>query len=312
MSNMNDSSSSGIFRSIRRRSAYALRHFSPTWRYVFNLRPTLSYRLDRHSLNTEATRIVKELNRNGIAITSVERLLGISPIYHELVEAASELELECTGQIDSARGDVERGVVGHKSFILQLLGNKPRLNPQSVFARFALQSRVLDIANAYFGMYTHLRYYNVWHTLTTKGPARESQLWHYDREDYLILKLFVYLSEVDRDGGPFTYAPGTHSKGRIRHIPSSFDENGVRRWHDDQMAAAVRPEEWIEATGPIGTMIFADTSGHHKGGLTRERDRILFTCMFTSAASQAAELFERPAQIILPADKAQRLALGCH
>jgi hypothetical protein len=191
-----------------------------------------------------------------------------------------------------------------------LLGNHPRLEPESVYARFALQQAILQVANAYFGMYTRLRYYNVWHTLTTRTEARESQLWHRDREDHSILKLFVYFVDIDDGAGPFTYAPGTHHKGSVRRAPEYFIENGVRRTNDEQMAAVVPKEKWVKAIGKKGTVLFADTAGYHKGGLARERDRLMYTCMFTSPTSQAPELFTRPAVVALPQDKAQAMALS--
>ena len=57
------------------------------------------------------------------------------------------------------------------------------------------------------------------------------------------------------------------------------------------MAVVVPPEKWLKATGPKGTIVFADTSGYHKGGLARERDRLMYVCMFTSPSSQSKELF---------------------
>jgi hypothetical protein len=285
---------------------YAGRHFTPTWRYVFNLRSTLEYRLDRRQSSGEAARIIDGLNNNGIALSSVNRLLGPDSCFEELKDAVGKLEQQWSGRIEEARNEANHGAIGRKTFILQLLGERPRLDPQSIYARFALQPRILEIANAYFGMYTQLRYYNVWHTLTTQSPARESQLWHYDREDHRILKIFVYLSDVAEGAGPFTYA----SRSRSRRAPQSFDENGVRRWDDEQMAELVPPEKWIKATGEKGTVVFADTRGYHKGGLAREHDRVLYTCMFTSPTSQAPELFERPKQLVLPVDKARARALA--
>ena len=74
------------------------------------------------------------------------------------------------------------------------------------FTRLAVKSPLLQIANAYLGMYTRLRYYNIWHTFATRSKPRESQLWHRDREDLYILKVFIYLRDVDLGAGPFTYA----------------------------------------------------------------------------------------------------------
>jgi hypothetical protein len=298
--------------SLRKQLIYAGRHFTPTWRYLFNLKSTFGYRREPMRLDGESLRIVNRLNRDGIAICSTELLPGVAAGFDELERAVEQLEDEWAGRIAAARQRADGGDVGRKTFILQLLGERPRLEPESVFARFALQPQILAIANAYFGMYTQLRYYNVWHTLTTRSQPRESQLWHYDREDHLILKLFVYLSDVDEGAGPFTYAPGTHRKGRRRREPHSFDEQGVRRWNDQQMSEVIPAANWIQAIGPKGSIVFADTRGFHKGGLVRERDRLLFTCLFTSPTSQAPELFERPQQLSLPpsVNKAQTLALA--
>ncbi len=295
---------------IRRKLAFAGRHFTPTWRYGFNFKSTFAYRIDRPEISGEATRILDELNRNGIAITSVEKLFGDRSRFVELEEAVDRLKDEWAERIAAGSAIANDHDPDRKTFILQMLGDHPSLDPESVFARFALQQPILEIANAYYGMYTRLRFYNVWHTLRTSTAARESQLWHRDREDHLILKLFAYLSDIDDGAGPFTYAPGTHRKGDVRRVPQFFIENGVRRTSDRQMAEVVPEDKWIKAIGAKGTILFADTGGFHKGGLARTRDRTVYTCMFTSPASQAPELFDRPSHIELPKNKAQALALA--
>lgn len=304
-----DSAAVNSHMSLRQKIAYAGRHFTPTWRYGFNLKSTFAYRGAQAPRSAEARRVLTELNEKGIAITSAQDLLPDLACYAELMEAVEALEQEWAERIASARAFADSSEVGKKTFLLKLLGEKPRLDPHSIYVRFALQEEILGLANAYFGMFTQLRYYNVWHTLTTTGPARESQLWHFDREDHLILKVFVYCSDVDDSAGPFTYAPGTHVKGRVHRLPKSFVENGVRRWEDDQMSALLAKEHWIRATGSKGCIVFADTRGYHKGGLARGRDRILYQCLFTSPAAQVAELFERPQQIDIPTGRAQALAL---
>lgn len=295
---------------LRKQIAYAGRHFTPTWRYGFNIKSTLSYMFDRHPLTGEAARVLDELNRNGIATTSADKLLPNNSSFTELCREVARLESELADKIELARIAANQDTESLKTFLFKLLGEKPILDPQSVYAQFALQENVLQIANAYFDMYTQLRYYNIWHTLASNSPARESQLWHRDREDHLILKLFIYFSDVDDGAGPFTYAPGTHRKGTIRREPETFVEKGVHRWNDEEMNAVVPSEKWIKAVGKRGDIIFADTRGCHKGGLARINDRILYTCLFTSPTSQVSELFERPDHLTLPTDKAQALALA--
>lgn len=299
--------------SFRRRLVYFGRHFTPTWRYLFNLQATLAYRRERQPLAGEAVRIVADLKRYGIALSSADRLFGQpanAACYAELAATVTKLKTIWADRREQARQTADIETIGRKTFLLQYLGEKPRLDPHSIYTQFSLQPCLLDIANAYFGMYTQLRYYNIWHTLTTTSQPRESQLWHYDREDHQILKLFVYMSDVDESAGPFTYAPGTHRQGLLARRPQTVDEQGVERWNDEQMDALVPKDKWIKAIGPAGTLVFADTRGYHKGGLARERERLLYTCLYTSPTSQAPELFERLPQTAPPASKAQARALA--
>jgi hypothetical protein len=296
---------------MKQRLGRSARGFSLTWRYLFNLAPTLSYWLDRPALSGEAARVVADLNRDGVAITSAQALLGPVSCYGELCATVERLKLSLSEQLAGARAHADNlDAVGEKTFMVEYLGKYPVLDPDEIYTRFALQKNILQIANAYLGMYTRLRYYNVWQTFSTKIDARESQLWHRDREDRLILKMFVYLSDVDDGAGPFTYAPGSHPKGRLRREPAYFLEGHVKRSTDSQMADIIPPEQWIKGIGPKGTIIFADTRGYHKGGLARERDRLMYTCMFTSRASQSVEFLKREKSFTLPSDKAQAFALA--
>jgi len=293
----------------RKSIAYAGRHFTPTWRFGFNLSSTLAFLLDHTEPTGEAARVLNELNQYGIAKSSVDRLFSDTTIFVKMCQEVDDLEQLLATDLDQARIAAKSDTEGLKTFLYKLLGEKPELDPESIYARFALQKEILQIANSYFQMYTQLRYYNVWHTLATDSRARESQLWHRDREDHLIFKVFAYLSDVDEGAGPFTYAPGTHRKGAIQREPKSFVEKGVQRWNDEQMNTIVPDNQWIKATGKKGDLIFADTRGCHKGGLARTSDRVLYTCLFTSPTSQVSELFKRPSDMKLPTDKAQLRAL---
>lgn len=99
------------------------------------------------------------------------------------------------------------------------------------------------------------------------------------------------MKDVEDGTGPFTYAPGTHRKGAYwNRRPASFNENNILRSTDAQMNAVVPQEKWIRATGKKGTIIFADTRGYHKGGEARTDNRLMYTCMFTSPASDSKQL----------------------
>ncbi len=270
------------------------------WRYGFNFAPSFGYRFGAARHTDQFTRrIITELDENGIAVASIDDAPALQKSFSALAAETDKIlnarqeELE---KLKSEANDETR--IGAKTFIAQLLGQSVIFEAESAFARFALEETLLDIAENYFKMFVKMRYYNLWLTFATSGKPRESQLWHYDREDKYILKVFVYLNDVDEGAGPFTYAPQTHPKGFLRNSePAYFVENGVRRTTDEQMGKVVAPEHWRRATGKKGTIVFADTRGFHKGGEARTSDRLMFTCMFTSPASESERLLHIPSDL---------------
>lgn len=266
------------------------------WRYGSNFRPTLDYRLaTEKKLRTVEKTVLADLASDGIAFTTVEGLFESRSEIQGLESVVQKLLSSRQTEIESLKAEADDLQIGNKTFNLELLGSVLDFDARSEFAQIALAAPLIAIANGYFGMIAKLRYYNVWKTFASEGAARESQLWHFDREDNYILKVFIYLDDVDEGAGPFTYAPGTHKKGKYRSIqPEYFMEGGVRRTTDEQMNAVYSKDKWVRATGKKGTVIFADTRGFHKGGEARTKDRLMFTCMFTSPASESKRLIVFP------------------
>lgn len=284
------------------------------WRFGSNFNPTVAYgaRKDRE-LSKVQSRVVDGLNKNGIYITTVDELFGECAIFSDLQGAVTELLSNKEADIGALKSQANNpGEIGGKTFNLECLGSTLAFDPTSTFARFALNDNFLKIADAYLRMHAKLRYYNVWYTAACASAPRESQLWHFDREDHYILKVFLYLDDVDEGAGPFTYAPGTHKKGKYRSIePEFFLEGGVRRSKDEQMNVVFPKENWLKGVGKKGTLIFADTRGFHKGGEARTKDRLMYTCMYTSPASESQQLIDYPADLdfSLLGEK-ERIALG--
>lgn len=294
-------------------SRRALRKNELSWRYLINLGPTIQYRFGAgERLSDLQLELLSNLREKGVAVSSIDGLFENEADYLELESAAAQLLDENSSRLADLRSKAnDAESIGAKSFNVELLGSELEFDPESVFVRIALSKPLLGIANSYFRMRAKLRYYNVWNTFASTSSPRESQLWHVDREDNYILKVFLYLEDVDEGAGPFTYAVGTQRHGRNWPIsPDSYLEGGVRRTTDDQMRFALPESEWLKCTGKKGTLILADTAGYHKGGEARTKDRVMFTCMYTSPASESKRLisFSRgfdPQKL----DRAQRAAL---
>ncbi len=86
-------------------------------------------------------------------------------------------------------------------------------------------------------------------------------------------KAFLYLDDVDKGNGPFTYLLGTHRSyfirlkkqivGNTEGTPTSFYENDLK---------SVLKHE-VQICGPAGTLILADVRGIHRGSPQVNRSR---------------------------------------
>ena len=282
---------------------------STAWK---NMRSKLAYRTGKHPEPTgEAGRVLDDLRRNGAATTSVDALLGADGLWGALREFTDHLETSRADEIEEARRGADEEGPG-KSYLLSLLPSGPiKVGPDNeILARFALQEPLLSVANAYYGLYVRLRTFDVWHTFASSRPARDSQLWHRDpANDEHLLKVFVYLTDVDEGAGPFMYAAGTHPEGDVKQQPQSHRVKGADRTTDEEMAAVVPPERWVKGVGPAGTVVLADTRGYHKGGEARNADRILYYCMYRTPGFQTRR-FARPLTVSGPLGKEQRVAVS--
>ena len=214
--------------------------------------------------------IFDRLRDEGIAIARFEELFGS----RELFDAARARGREIydrhkeTPQVES---------FDEKSFLTSLLPKE--LGADDPFVRIALHPNVLQVVNAYLGMRSMLRAVELWLTQPTAGPAVQTQLWHRDGDDVMNAKLFVYLTDVRRESGPFTYAPATHPVGTRRELPERDDRG---RSTDEQLGKIVGEDQWLVATGDAGTVVLADTCGYHKQLKPESEERLVLMIQYTS------------------------------
>ena len=114
----------------------------------------------------------------------------------------------------------------------------------------------------------------------TPGDARHSQLWHRDPEDVRQIKVFIYLTDVDEQNGPFCYIPRSQPFGSKASIDPEC--SNPKRITDAEMSRAIPQSAWVSCTGPAGTMILADTVGFHRGGRVMTGTRVLINLTYTS------------------------------
>jgi ectoine hydroxylase-related dioxygenase (phytanoyl-CoA dioxygenase family) len=221
--------------------------------------------------------LLGQIRRDGYARTTADVLLG-ADVYARLLAAVDDLRAQGLPP-DKPLNPASAG----KTYLKRWLGSSPVFDPASAWGQIAMETPIYALAKQYLGS-PIIQHYNIWQTLPTSNPPTASQLWHRDIEDRVMLKAFLYLTDVDSGCGPLWYLPGTHATGKRHDLAPAFSlVNNIIRTSDKQMAAKVPASEWVELTGPAGTLLLVDTAGYHKGGYATQRERWLYTCQFATA-----------------------------
>ncbi len=131
-----------------------------------------------------------------------------------------------------------------------------------------------EISQAYFGAKPNLDAVQMWWSplFDRTASSEAAQLYHFDLERVQWLKWFVYLTDVDSDGGPHCFVRGSHLPGRK---PAELLKRGYQRIPDADMASHFPKEDLLEITGRKGTVFVEDTSGFHKGKVPLRSDRLV-------------------------------------
>jgi hypothetical protein len=207
-----------------------------------------------------------------------------------------ELESEATRFVSETEAELAREKEGGESalrrregkeFVVRKYAYDVELGLDDPWLQLGLNTRMLDIANAYLGMWAKLEYVDVWYTPPVEDPERRSsQRWHRDFNDRHLLKAFLYLVDVDEETGPFEYVPRTAPGNELDHLWPwrPLGEN----YPPEQELAEKIADRTVSFTAPKGTIIFCNTCGFHRGGFAKGKARALATVTYSSPASLAS------------------------
>lgn len=139
----------------------------------------------------------------------------------------------------------------------------------------AFNQPIIDICNTYYQHIPFLSNINIKRNFASRPQVTETLKYHEDPEADKLIKVFIYLNDVDINHGPFTYVRGSH-KLKIPNNKSKI------RWTDDEIEAFYGKDNIHHLTGSAGDVIIADTSGFHKGLHLKEDQRTMLTLYYLS------------------------------
>jgi hypothetical protein len=170
------------------------------------------------------------------------------------------------------------------------------MDKDSGIGRMMTDTFMADISAAYFQSQAYLTEVTAYHT---KAKSRElytsddihgsAQAWHFDYADLRFLKFFLYLTDVNMENGPHTFAVNTQEDKFIQpENEDGFYKPGFRRYPNGTFTGQIK-NEWVvnavgrervkEFCGTKGMLIIENTSGLHKGGdcVSGSREMLSFT-----------------------------------
>jgi hypothetical protein len=236
---------------------------STEWYEKSVLWPQYQIQLTQHKkhlpkLSATDLNIVDEIEQNGISITSLDAL--DIPDSQKLIEAAQHITLELAQQSKSPSHAGKHTLMANAD---QLLANPEILC-------WGLSERILKIVECYLGLpvgYGALSFYYSVADGRDAGP----RIWHRDKEDWKMVKVGVYLNDVDETGGPFQCIKGDINKWLIETLPKY---KGMTN-SELQDLLNTHSSDWLTScTGKAGTVFFTDTSRfYHRGKPPSQNDR---------------------------------------
>jgi hypothetical protein len=255
-------------------------------RVLSNRQSRRRFSRDRPTIDAAQQRVLSDLEQDGYSLLTFAELLpdgDFAAIEEQAARFASDTEAALAD--DPAALRVREG----KEFVVRLQSYGVELGLDDPWFRTCASRRMLDIANSYLGLWTKLEYVDVWYSRPQPDEADRisSQRWHRDFNDRRLVKVFLYLVDVDEGTGPFQYVPGS-APGGPRGDLWPWRPLGENYPPEDELERQIAAEGARVFTGPKGTLLFCNTAGFHRGGFATAKPRVLATATYSSPASLAA------------------------
>jgi hypothetical protein len=108
-----------------------------------------------------------------------------------------------------------------------------------------------------------------------------------------MVKVYLYFSEIDESAGAMEYILGTSNAlgGRNTEI-GEWKAAGANLYPSTEVIEkSFAATQHFSCSGPVGTLLFCDTTGIHRGGISRAKPRIVATWTFVTPASHYKRRF---------------------
>lgn len=221
--------------------------------------------------------MLAELKNDGFCIASVKLSDDICSHIMDFAKTTPAEPWDSAGRIyEKAIYDKNRSGIGKFQF------DKNDIVKISDIQNLLADSSIISFAQNFLGCFPVIDSVNLWWSLPNDGKASEeiAQTFHFDCDRAKWLKMFVYLTDVDKNTGPHVFVKNSQKSEARR---ASLLKRGYVRVSDVDMAEVYDPDEIVELCGAKGTIMFVDTSGFHKGKPPITDERLIFEIQFSDS-----------------------------
>ena len=151
--------------------------------------------------------------------------------------------------------------------------NQPILNIPNLY-KIVFDDKIINIVASYFNCMPAITSMAVRKSFVTESSPVNNQYFHRDYNSLVkLLKVIIYLDDVDIDTGPFTYIHESNSK--------MFNNWWNHHYmHDDMLKQIYGQKNIKHLTANFGDLLLADTRGFHKGLKPKNKERIAMHMCF--------------------------------
>lgn len=226
------------------------------------------HKIQSLDLDDNDKKIVKELEKTGVCITSLEAL-GL-PNTADFLNDAQAIILDLQDNASRSSGDRH-----------EVHASKAQLLSHPAIFCWGLNERLLGIVEQYLGLPVAYDGASCFVSVAN-GKEFGARAWHRDREDRRMVKICIYLSDVDEDSGPFQCLPPELNSKVCHAVKHRYQP--ILNQEMQQFSPSEADQERIGFSGRAGTVIFVDTARlYHRGKPPTGRPR---TAVFFSYFSR--------------------------
>ncbi|MFJ6324508.1 MULTISPECIES: phytanoyl-CoA dioxygenase family protein [unclassified Rhizobium] len=266
---------------------------NPAWLPMFLLARTLPFRRmhwfatrQRVSLPVSGTSMFAGLERRDVvaALRTDGIFSGLmlpDPIHREIAEFA--LTTGCFGnfsrKLEFVAGDHRQAETRFERPILSGHFFERSLDCDAVMA-VQRDPLLIDVARQYLGGQAKVITTRIWWSFPTQASEADRSMasldkYHFDLDDWRMLKFFFNLVDVDEGTGPHVFVKGSHRRRRVKHQLTLLVGHSA-----DEVLDYYGQESAVTLTGRAGSGFVEDPFGFHMGTVPTQKPRLMMEVGF--------------------------------